>query len=357
MASFKSYPVFGTLLIVIGVVVAGEAWLSYNRFEAAKKSAVALNQKRNELTSLQAVQPFPSEENKAAVEADLRRTQVALVAMREGLKGRGPAAEELLKARTAYIRAEGMTPEERTKLLHEANVPAEPTDMFFDLASFTEKTRDKVQQAKITIKTDERFSFATYANAGPERDLIPQVFRQRQIVEYLVDALIDAHPSQLLSLQRERPLTKAQRALLAAGQQLPPAPRGAAPGAESDLFEIDPRISAREPGFVVVTSFRLDFIGDTEALRTFLNKLATFELPLVVRSVEVEPAPATTPGGSVPVNPTTLGAIFGTEDTTTAAPVAKPKALVEKVLSKFTVTVEFIDLVATTTAAGATSTS
>ena len=336
MASFKSYPIFGTLLIVIGVVVAGEAWLSYNRFAAAKKSAAALNQRRNEFASLQAEKPFLSEESKAAVEADLRRTQVALATMREQLKGRGPAAEQLRNAK----------------------VPVEPTDMFFDLNFFTEKTREKIQQAKITIKADERFGFATYATAGPQRDLIPEVFRQRQIMQYLVDALIDAHPSQLLSLQRERPLTQAQRALLAAGQPLPPGPRAATQEAEADFFDIDPRISARVPGFVAATSFRLNFVGDTAALRTFLNKLATFELPLVVRSVEVEPATAATTGAPAATNQTTLSAIFGSETTATPTTVAqaKPKALVEKVSSKFTVTVEFIDLV-TTTSTGATPTS
>ena len=81
MASFKSHPVFSSLLIVIGVVVAGEAWLCYNRFEVAKKSAAGLRAKRTELASLEAVRPFPSEESKAAVEADLRRTQVALDTM------------------------------------------------------------------------------------------------------------------------------------------------------------------------------------------------------------------------------------------------------------------------------------
>ena len=338
MASFKSHPVFSSLLIVICVVVAGEAWICYNRFEVAKKSAAGLRAKRTELASLEAVRPFPSEESKAAVEADLRRTQVALDTMRAQLKGRGPAAEQLRNTK----------------------IPAEPTDMFFDLATFIEKTREKAQQGAVKIKADERFGFATYANAGPERDLIPQVFLQRQIAQYLIEALIDAHPSELVSLQRERPLTKAQRDLLGTGQSLPPVSRSSAPGGESDLFEIDPRITARVPGFVVATSFRLNFIGDTGALRAFLNKLATFELPLVVRSVEVAPATATAgTAGSATTNQTTLSAIFS-PDAATATPATvstvKTKPLVEKILSQFTVTVEFIDLV-TTTAAGATPTS
>ena len=150
---------------------------------------------------------------------------------------------------------------------------------------------------------------------------------------------MDARPSEFLSLHRERPLTKAESAALAAGQSLPTAPTSASSSSVSDFFQIDPRISARVPGFVGATAFRLTFISNTESLRILLNKLATFELPLVVRSVEVEPsAPA--------AQANTLNSIFGTAATTTtpAEPVP-PKPLVEKVLSKFTVTVELIDLV------------
>ena len=195
--------------------------------------------------------------------------------------------------------------------------------------------RQKAQALKIKIKPDERFGFYTYISTGPDRDLIPQVFRQRLVGEYLLDALMDARPSEFLSLHRERPLTKAESAALAAGQSLPTAPTSASSSSVSDFFQIDPRISARVPGFVGATAFRLTFISNTESLRILLNKLATFELPLVVRSVEVEP-----------VVTNTLNSIFGTAATTTtpAEPVP-PKPLVEKVLSKFTVTVELIDLV------------
>jgi hypothetical protein len=99
---------------------------------------------------------------------------------------------------------------------------------------------------------------------------------------------------------------------------------------------------------VGASAFRLTFIGDTASLRTLLNKLATFELPLVVRGVEVDPIIKVQSTEKVtPVN--TLSSIFGTTPAATAAvePV-KPKPLVDKVLSKFTVTVELIDLVDTT---------
>ncbi len=322
MASFKTHPVFYTLITVLGLAAAAGGWGIYDRSSAAGKSAKVVAEKNNELTSLLNTNPAPTQESKAAVEADLRRTQAALAIMREELKGRGPTAAAL----------------------RSAVVPAEPTDLFFNIATFVEKTREKATAASVKTKADERFGFSAYANAGPDRELIPQVFRQRQVAEYLLDALIEARPVELVSLQRERPLTKADIAAIASGQPVS-APRGGG-GTQvvSDLFEIDPRITARVAGFVGASAFRLTFTGETGSLRSFLNKLATFELPLVVRSVEVEPIAKTTTTAAAPAN--TLSSIFGTPvaSTTTAVP-EKAKPLVEKPLSKFTVTVELIDLV------------
>lgn len=325
MASFKSNPIYFSLLGVCGLAVLASGWGIYSQHAAAEKSAKTLVLKRNELSGLLSLNPAPTQANKAAIEADLKRTEIALGQMREELKGRGPVAEGLRKA----------TP------------PSEPTDVFFNLETFVEKTRQKAQAAKIKLKPDERFGFYTYKQTGPDRDLIPQVFRQRLVAEYLIDALFEAQPAELVSVMRERPLTKAAQAAIAAGQPLPAAPASTNSSnspTENDFFDIDPRISARVPGFVGASAFRLTFISETETLRVLLNKLATFELPLVVRSVEVEPMPKAA-AATATTQANTLSSIFGTAPSTTAPEAAPAKPLVEKVLSKFTVTVELIDLV------------
>jgi hypothetical protein len=345
MASFKSYPVFYSLLAALGLAAAGSGWCIYERSQTALSTAKALAKKRLELTALTGSQPTPSEENKGLVNADLTQSIAALGQMRAELKGSGPAAEALLKAKASYAQASTLKSNERAKLLREAKLPFEPTHLFFNIATFVELMRDNAQAAKIKIKADERFGFATYANAGPERDLIPQVYRQRQVAEYLLGALFQAAPSELVSFQRERLADLASPAK--AGAQSARA-TAASTTANNDLFDMDSRITARVPGFVDASAFRLTFIGDTASLRALLNKLATFELPLVVRGVEVDPvSKPQAPEKVAPAN--TLSSIFGTTPATSAAaePV-KPKPLVEKVLSKFTVTVELIDLVDTT---------
>ena len=323
MASFKSHPAYYSLLGILGLAALTAGWGIYNRYEAADKGASRLTQKRSELTALQAVRPAPTVESKAAVEADLHRTETALATMRDQLRVKGGIADTLRK-----------TPP-----------PGGPTEVFFNLETFVERTRQKAEAANVKVKPDERFGFYTYSRTGPDRDLIPQVFRQRQVAEYLLNALIEAGPTELLSLQRERPLSKNEQEAQAAGRAVNTPTAGPENTGATDFFEIDRRISARVPAFVGATAFRISFVAETATLRALLNKLAAFELPLVVRSVEVEPA---TQGTNTPAAPqaNTLSAIFGdaAAPATPAAP-EKPKPLVEKILSTFTVTVELIDLV------------
>jgi hypothetical protein len=74
-------------------------------------------------------------------------------------------------------------------------------------------------------------------------------------------------------------------------------------GVPADFFELDAHGSARVPGFVDTLALRVVFVGETDALRVLLNKLAEFELPIVVRSVEAEPAEvaATAPDAVAPL--------------------------------------------------------
>ncbi len=301
MNGWRKISWFSAALVLVALVAAGEGWCIFERAAAAKKAQAKLAQKRREFASLTATEPAPTAENETAIAADLARLTQALDAMRASLKGRGSAADAL---RTAAA------PERRP-------------DAFFDIATFVEKMREGAQRHDVALKPEERFGFAEYANAGPEPELIAEVFHERLIAQYLLETLFEAQPQRLLSVQRERPLTKAER--LAAS--------GAGGGRRdastvADYFEIDPRVSARVPGFVEATAFRLSFVGQTGVLRTLLNKFAAFELPVVVRSVEVEPAAGNERGGS--------GAA--------AIPGAPVEPLIRRTFSRFTVTVEYIEL-------------
>lgn len=289
------------VLAAIALLALGEIVALVVQVQAATKSEQRFGQKRRELAAVAAVEPALTSTNADAIEVDLTRAQRALAAMRADLRGHGPAAEKLL------ARA----------------VPERRADAYFDIATFVEQMRELAQRRGVAVATDERFGFAAYANAGPENELIPAVFRQRCVAQYLIETLCEAQPERLVSIQRERPrLPIDSSASAEAGR------RAEADRSSADYFEIDPRVSARVPGFVETTAFRIVFVGPTSTLRQMLNSLAGFQLPLVVRSVEVEPAGE---GRSGATHPTDGDAAVG--------------PLIRRVQSKFTVTVEYVDIV------------
>lgn len=275
------------MLLLVAAISVG--W-SVERGFALKKLQAQLRTKQREARNLAQVQPAPTPENEALVAAGLEQANAALAAMRADLTGRSLSVDRL-------------------KL---QSVPERRPDAFFDIADFVERMRFRAEQAGVGLKSDERFGFAEFAHVGPEQDEIPAVFRQRLVMQYLLEQLFDARPERLLTVRRERPTSATSRDT-----------RATTTTASADLFEVDPRMTARVPGFVDATAFRLEFTGGTGTLRTFLNRLSTFELPLVVRSVEVERQN----------EPPGLRASEGE-----IAPLVVPAT------SRFTVTVEYIEL-------------
>lgn len=343
MTTHRKYPVFAALLGVCALVSLGEGWCIFDRWRASREAAKTLELKKNELHAMGSLAPAPKREIATAIESDLARAQRALDAMQGELKGRGPAAERL---RTAKI-------------------PAARTDAFFDLATFVEKTRDLAKSREVAVRPEAaRFGFSLYANEGPEADRIAAVFHQRQVAQFIVESLLEAKPRALLLVQREAALTAKEKAdrdaiALATAKGEPPPPDAVAPTLSegADFFAIDPRASARVPGYVDATAFRVVFTGQTSALRTFLNKLASFELPVLVREVEVEPAVVADGSAAAPaVEEIAEVEAPAPSVVLSAAPAAKPKGsvpakppgaapIVAKPWSKFTVTVEYIELV------------
>jgi hypothetical protein len=335
---FRKNPLFASALVLLGLVTLAELGFMVERWLAADALAAKLVQRQQELAAVREVAPSPSRENAKAIEEDLARAQRALATMQSELKGRGAAVERLASAKVP---------------------PARP-DAFFDLATFVEKTRELARKNEVGVRADAaRFGFAAFANEGPDSEHIEAVFRQRLVAQYLLEALLESKPRALLAVRREVPLTRkeredrdtAQAAALeaaAAGGTLPESQPAAVPDGP-DYFAIDQAASVRYPMFVDTLAFRFVFTGQTAALRTFLNRLAAFDLPVIVREVEAEPA---TNEEATLVEETPAADAPAAEAPAKAAP-AKPAVrssnvapIVARPLTKFTVTVEYIDLIA-----------
>ena len=221
-----------------------------------------------------------------------------------------------------------------------------------------------------------RFGFSAYANEGPDIDRIEPLFRQRQIAEYLLEALLEARPRALFAVKRERTVTKAEREARAAAEasgvpiEVPVVDSGTG---TPDYFVIDPRVSARTKAYVDTTAFRLAFTSQTDALGNFLNRLASFELPVLVREVEIDAATAEESGsgwrrgggdtgGGVRRPPLSCWRrssalrrrcrVGGKTCCRIAHTAPRRRPHRDQVASKYTVTVEFIGLVGAPLAGG-----
>ncbi|MDR1789212.1 MAG: Amuc_1100 family pilus-like protein [Opitutaceae bacterium] len=313
MARLKSHPVFFALLLLLGLAALAGLWLLYSGWSALSAGEKKLETARAELRRELSARPSPTPESTPLLQKDLDRTNAALAKMKADLGGSGETARAL--------RAE--------------KIPGDAVKMFFDISSFVDATRKKAAAAGVSLRPGEQFGFAAYANTFPDdRGLIAPVFLQRQVVKYLLDALIAARPAALLSVRRAPVGSEAAAR--------PQPQRQAAGGGADDFFAIDPAITAAVPGSVEASAFRLSFEGDTECIRKFMNTVAAFELPLVVRGVEVEPVE---PGKSAATGPASLAAAFGAAPKPAAAQPGKPVPIVGKTLSRFTVTIELIRLV------------
>ena len=169
--------------------------------------------------------------------------------------------------------------------------------------------------APIKVPNQFAFGFEEYFQSTriPEGEIVPFLDKQRQILSYILDKLIDAGPSSIQAVKRQ----------------------GFHNSDGSKGFKIDPAISARVPDAIDTIAFQVIFTGYTPTLRKFLNSLAYFQLPVVVRSVEVSRVSSKSKGR--------LKKIFSREFETKNSGDKTP--VISEVESLFMVTLEFIEVI------------
>jgi hypothetical protein len=297
MNALRKNPLFTVALVGLGVAILAEAWWLQASHTAWRMARRQLDAARRELRAVNSLTPAATPENAALIAEDLADCQRQLAALQAELTDDGRLADG----------SENVL------------APSQRSGAFFDIATFVERMRDLAQRNGVQLKPDERFGFSAYAHEAPESAYIPEVLQERIMVQHLMETLVAAHPHELVFVQRERRAPERPSASSVAGMT----PRRMA-GPAGDHFEMDPRISLRAPGAVETRAFRLSFTGHTAVLREWLNRLADSELPALVRLVEVAPV-ETTAGGFAASEP---GAV----------------PLVPRRMSRFTVTVEWIDV-------------
>jgi len=298
MKTFRHHPWFTLGLLLAGLTMLGEGYWLYLSRQAMQRAEARLNIRKRDWGALQRVAPKPTPAVGQAIAADVAKAEQILAGMRTTLRG-GPAAGAL----------------------RQAVIPTLRTDAFFALANYVQAMRAAARVNGVAVAADERFGFKAYVNEGPAVEQIPAVIRQSRILHHALTTLFAAQPLRLVAVLRAMPVD----GKLAAQHRTE---------GEKDGFALAPRLTVQRPGHIDTLGFQIEFTGETAVLRTWLNALAAFDLPLVVRSIEVQPV-----SGS-PVIPaqTTAKRVTGPNGNDLLVPLVSPVA------SNFKVTFEYIEL-------------
>ena len=330
MRLFKKNPVFFVLIIVFILIFAAGVYLAFSKAGEATDAQKGIATAEAQLQHVLRASPAPSEDNVDAARANVKALRSELQRIREELQ---PGAR--LMPSTDGVRVTAAIQRYITEFQRRA-------------ANHKSEAYTNADGAPASIATPNNFAFGfeqfiDQATVPDNPAVIPVLDKQRQILTYIVNQLIASDPRGIERVQREVVERRPQAAQ--------PDRRGVGGRTQGATFAINPAISARVPGAIDTLAFSVTFSGYTATLRQFLNNLAAFDLPLVVRSVEVRRPSG---GAAAGVRTPSRGALedifggFAGEVSEVQEPVVRTEAqqpVIEENLSTFTVTLEFIEII------------
>jgi hypothetical protein len=318
MPWLKKNLLFTIVMVVLAIVLAVELFFVLGRRQVAQRAESEFQGKVEEYRRLLQKPVLPHENNIALTQAEIDRQREELQLYHTLLRGESEFHQQF------------------------ARHPRTRSDAFFDIASFVDEYRQRANAANVAVPENEYFGFGAYSTAGPDERQIPAVYKQRLIVAHILDVLFEAQPETLVAIQRPGGEGAAAAPADASGR------RGAAgepQQAPAGAFRLDSQFSAAVPNVADALPFQVVFTGRSGTLRRFLNDLSTFDIPLLVRTVEVTPASETPDqgqtGGARRRTPAREARTEGTEENAQRPDVVP---IVRDNLSRFTVALEFVDV-------------
>jgi hypothetical protein len=318
MGLFKKNPVFCILFAVCLLLFTAGSYLVVTLFGSLARPQAQVANVKVQLNDALHSDPAPSAENVEASQQNAEQLRAELQKIRDNLQ-RGSR----LTASTGGVRVMAGIQQYISEFQYKAAV----------------HSVEGGESVVIKTPNDFAFGFETYIDKGvvPEdKAAIPVLDKQRQILSYIVNQLIASDPTGIQKVEREV-------------LEFDLSAKGSTANVTSG-FQINPAISARVPGAINTLAFRVTFTGYTKSLRQFLNELAEFNLPVVVRSVEVNrpTESATTAIKKAADGLDALFAGFGGSSGSSAkteASQAEQKPVISENVSSFTIVLEFIEIV------------
>ena len=135
----------------------------------------------------------------------------------------------------------------------------------------------KYGPSPIEIPQDFAFGFDRFkleSKVPEDKKEIAMLDKQRDILDFLMAELYSTHPKSIISVKRQ------------SAKQFKDNEFGEYYG-DSSIFEIGSSVTSKVEGAIDTIPFEISFSGKTNTLRDFLNRLAAFKRPIVVRSINV----------------------------------------------------------------------
>lgn len=311
MGPIKKNLTFTIAVVVCVLVFAAGAYLAIAESNMISKAKQKISSAETQLNNFRFADPAPTEENVIASKKNLAELDKELQKVRDVLE-RGARITTSTDGIGVTAAIQQYISEYQRKAARYNYVNSEGEEQPIQLAE------------KFGFGFDQYLGVSTTLD---DTETTAQLDKQRQILSYLIDKLYESKPHSLVSVKRELLEKK---------------------GDESGKngFRVDQAITAKVPGAIDAMGFSLSFTGYTDSLRNFLNQLRKFDLPIVVRSIEVErPAGASTVVAPDNNNLDDIFGAFGGGSTSPTQPTKAQKAVVSQNVSTFTVVVEFIQVI------------
>ena len=188
--------------------------------------------------------------------------------------------------------------------------------------------------APIEIPDDFAFGFDRFKleTTVPEKaEEIILLDKQRDILDYLMSELFATNPQGIVAVAREsaKAMTADEEGMFSN---------------DPSIFDISSSVTSKVEGAIDTIAFQITFSGKTNSLREYLNRLAEFDRPIVVRSINVSRPTESVKTKTKEKKNDKLVALFGKELESLQAEQSKEPVVTENV-SEFTLTLEYIEII------------
>ena len=255
MELFKKHILFFSGISICTIaLIAGLVFSVLAALDLSKKSKSFDRAERN-LKRMLVASPSPVDENVIASDLNVLKLSEKLESIREELE-RGLEAEASIDG---------------------VRVAAGIQQYISKFTTLAKSHESEYGPSPIEIPEDFAFGFDRFkleSKVPDDPKEIAMLDKQRDILDFLISELFATHPKGILAIKRQT------------AKQSDDNDFDDYYG-DSSIFNIGSSVTSKVEGAIDTIAFEISFSGKTNTLRGFLNRLAEFERPIVVRSINV----------------------------------------------------------------------